>query len=177
MSTAVAPVLFAAGIMLQAPHPASPYSAVANSTRQNAIPPAAKAGVVRASPPSRGIAANDDGIVRLQILPPARDILERDTLLNLAPNQNPMRLSVTGQGLEATTAAVSGPDSHPAAISPSPAKESHGEIRTHTVAHHRHRPQRHAPPSLFAKIGHSVKEVFMSAMNIPHNGKEHRLWN
>lgn len=47
------------------------------------------------------------------------------------------------------------------------------------IAHHRHRPKKHAQEPMMAKIGRSIKEALVKAeaVILPHSGKDRRLWD
>jgi hypothetical protein len=47
------------------------------------------------------------------------------------------------------------------------------------IAHHRHWPKKHAPLSMLAKIGRSIKVALIKAEAVifPHPGKDRNLWD
>ena len=97
------------------------------------------------------------GTMRLPSLPPDRDLFAREILLSAAWDSIPT-LSAN-HNPEAVLAETQNINAHAAIIAASEANRIHGRIKAHLVAHHRHRPQKHGPVALLAKLGRSVMET------------------
>jgi hypothetical protein len=102
------------------------------------------------------------------------DILQRNAPLSLALVSVPVTSSIH----VADTVAVEEPNaqSRTPVAAASSAKKIRAEVHTHAIAHHRHRPQKHTPPSLLAKIGQSVKKGLMNVAKFPRQAMERRSW-
>jgi hypothetical protein len=206
VGSAAVPVLFAAGIMLQGGHglsskrsqpkpaahetrgalananaPAAtptahnpPPQSVSYSTfdSRGEAPPVAATGTSRAA--AQPLSALDAEITRGQATREESDIFQRENLVQLAVISVP-----TSPGIPDTNSTApeeQSPANGATAITATQAKKIRAETKVHTVAHHRHRSQRQAPPSLLAKIGQSVKKGLIEAAKFPREAMSGHLW-
>lgn len=124
---------------------------------------------------SQPLANSADVIGRIQAQESGSGILQRNAPLSLPlvsiPETSPIR------GTQAV--AVEEPSGEPrtTASTSNSAKKNRTEVHTRAIAHHRHRPQKHLPPSLLAKIGQSVKKGLMNIAKFPRQAMERRSWD
>jgi len=118
-----------------------------------------------------------DVVGRLQTMQSGSDILQRDNLVSLALVPIPATSAVRESDADAVAVEERGAEPSATAVTASQAKKIHAEIKPHSIAHHRYRPQKHAPPSLLAKIGQSVKKGLMNVAKFPRQAMERRSWD
>lgn len=188
VGTAAAPVFVAAGIILQAQHAALRHSTSAMTARRTnapAITPAVEARpgagqmddtstktttsggefAAAARVPKPGplsVASLNYEITHFQSTPPENNILEHETLVSLTPAWVPQ--SLASQTSTPLVIDDSRTDSHTGTTPANRGKRMRAEIKTHTIAHHRRRPQKPGPTELFAKVGRSVKKALIHAV-------------
>jgi hypothetical protein len=124
---------------------------------------------------SQPVATFDAEIARGQAPRGETDILQRENLVRLAVISVP-----TSPGIPDTQSAAVEERSvadHAPAMTATQAKKIRAEIKTHATARHRHRPQKHVPPSLLAKIGQSVKKGLIQAAKFPQQAMAGHLWD
>jgi len=123
------------------------------------------------------------GLVRIESQPPGAEIYEGDVLLGTAPVSIPIP-----PGRHVFVAAMDGNRtvSRTVDVAADQTKDIQFDIKAvsnsragREVAHHRHRPRRHAQEPMLAKIGRSIKEALIKAeaVILPHPGKDRRLWD
>ncbi len=120
------------------------------------------------------MAGFDAEIARSQSPRGETDILQRENLVRLAVISVP-----TSPGIPDTaspTVEERSTADRPAAMTATQAKKIRAEIKTHTIARHHHRSQKHVPPSLLAKIGQSVKKGLIQAAKFPQQAMAGHLW-
>jgi hypothetical protein len=110
-------------------------------------------------------------MVRLANQPSGGDVFQRDLLLA----ESTPALPATDEADVAAEETSTG--SHASIVVASLAKNHPVEIKGHAIAHHRHRPRKHGPPSMLAKIGRSVKEAWTSVLTFPRTAKERLSWD
>jgi hypothetical protein len=127
------------------------------------------------SPPVQPFAEPANVVERIQTLQSGDDVLQRSAPLSLALVSVPTTSSING----ADAVAVEEPsaESRTTVAAAIPAKKIRSEGHAHAIAHHRHRPQRHTPPSLLAKIGQSVKKGLLNVTKFPRQAMERRSWD
>lgn len=194
VGSAAVPVIFAAGIMLQSGQGLpSKHSLAKSAGPATALPLAPVAAHNPAPQPPRSpsleslgnAAPVGDGISRIPAQPLARfdaeiargqypreesDIFHRDSLVRLAVISVP-----TSPGIPDTNATAVEERSAPV-VTATQVKKIRAELKTNTIARHRYRPQRHAPPSLLAKIGESVKKGLIQAAKFPREAMAGHHW-
>ncbi len=116
-----------------------------------------------------------DVVGRFQASQSGNDILQRSAPLSLALVSVPVTSSI--HGADAVAVEEPNAESRTTGVAASPAKKIHAETHAHPIAHHRHRPQKHAPPSLLAKIGQSVKKGLLNVAKFPRQAMERRSWD
>lgn len=192
VGSAALPVLVAAGVMLQSGSALGPKPATSLAARRAPTPSLA-------STPTRTVAAKDttpqsetpvveptpirftaystlaDQVGQLQSLRAASDSLQGSELLRLALIPIPPTTSIREADLVTTEEPDT--DSRPIVNATSHAKKIRAEIKTHPIAQHRHRPQKHTPPTLLARIGQSVKKGLIEAAKFPRQAMERRFWD
>jgi hypothetical protein len=112
------------------------------------------------------------GLVRLERQPSAGIIFGSDILLSATSTPMPPVSRAPDAVVNERDAAA-----HTAVAPTHPTRGGRVEIRGHAVVHHRHRPKKHAPPSMLAKIGRSVKEALTSVLAFPRTAKERLSWD
>lgn len=123
------------------------------------------------------------GIVRIESQPPGAEIYEGDVFLGIAPVSIPIP-----PGRHVFVAAMAGNRtvSRTVDMAADQTKEIQFESKAisasrtgREIARHRHRPKRHAPEPMLAKLGRSIKEglIKAEAAIFPHPGKDRRLWD
>lgn len=160
-----------------APHPA-PISSSALPVKEDSpamqshdSAPGTELSQIRPQP----FANSADVVGRLQTLQSGSDILQRDALLSLALVPIPATSAI--HEADAVAAGERSAEPSATATTASQAKKIRAEIKPRTVAHHRYRPQTHAPPSLLAKIGQSVKKGLINVAKFPRQAMERRSWD
>lgn len=116
-----------------------------------------------------------DVLGQIQTSQSGNNILQRNAPLSLALVSVPLTSSI--HGADAVAVEAPSAESRTTVVAASPAKKIRAETHTHAIAHYRHRPQKHAPPSLLAKIGQSVKKGLMNVAKFPRQAMERRSWD
>lgn len=123
------------------------------------------------------------GTARIESQPPGAEIYEGDVFLGIAPVSIP-----TPPGRHVFVAVMDENKTVSRAVDmvADQTKDIRFDLKTTSpsrtgreIAHHRHRPRRHTPEPMLAKIGRSIKEGFIKAEAVifPRPGKDGRLWD
>jgi hypothetical protein len=191
VGSAAAPVIIAAGIMLHSGQGLPSKRLLAKSRSPEAMRSVAPLAMQESEPasttsssrvaadrtsqiPSPPLAGFDAEIARRQSPPEDSDIFQQEKLVRLTVVSVP-----TNPGIPDTNSAVAEERSAADRTAPMAAgqtKKSRAEVKTHTIARHHRRPQKHTPPSLLAKIGQSVKKGLMEAAKFPREAMAGHRW-
>jgi len=123
------------------------------------------------------------GMVRIESQPSGAEIYEGDVFLGIAPVTIP---TPPGRHVFVAVMDENKTVSRTVDMAADQTKDIRFELKSNSpsradreVAHRRHRPKRHAPEPMLAKIGRSIKEGLMKAEAVmfPRPGKDRRLWD